>query len=131
MFKTIIAVKPFPQLLCTSSLMHIYCFCIIPSGEYVHVYPFQINGIFHKTTYTKFRMVLVYIEGSQVIISKSRNINLETHLRLHMSQDLTGGTFWQQKSIVRFLQRTKDLAIVNNYRKFEEIIFTNNKDMSV
>ena len=25
----------------------------------------------------------------------------------------------------------KDLAVVNNYRKFEEIIFTNNKDMSV
>ena len=25
----------------------------------------------------------------------------------------------------------KDLAIVNNYRKFEEIIFTNNKDMSI
>ena len=48
-----------------------------------------------------------------------------------MSQDLTEGTFWQQKSIVRYLQRKKDLAIVNNYRKFEEIIFTNNKDMSV
>ena len=25
----------------------------------------------------------------------------------------------------------EDLAVVNNYRKFEEIIFTNNKDMSV
>ena len=25
----------------------------------------------------------------------------------------------------------KDLAVVNNYRKFEEIIFTNSKDMSV
>ena len=25
----------------------------------------------------------------------------------------------------------KDLAVVNNYRKFKEIIFTNNKDMSV
>ena len=25
----------------------------------------------------------------------------------------------------------KDLAVMNNYRKFEEIIFTNNKDMSV
>ena len=25
----------------------------------------------------------------------------------------------------------KDLAVVNIYRKFEEIIFTNNKDMSV
>ena len=25
----------------------------------------------------------------------------------------------------------KDLAFVNNYRNFEEIIFTNNKDMSV
>ena len=50
---------------------------------------------------------------------------------IHLSQDLTGGTFWQQKSIVRYLQRNKDLAIVNNYRKFEEIIFTNNKDMSV
>ena len=51
--------------------------------------------------------------------------------KLHMSQDLTEGTFWQQKSIMRYLQRKKDLAIVNNYRKFEEIIFTNNKDMSV
>ena len=50
---------------------------------------------------------------------------------LHMSQDLTEGTFWQQKSIVRYLQRKKNLAIVNNYRKFEEIIFTNKKDMSV
>ena len=50
---------------------------------------------------------------------------------LKMSQYLTEGTFWQLKSIVRFLQRKKDLAIVDNYRKFEEIIFTNNKDMSV
>ena len=25
----------------------------------------------------------------------------------------------------------KELAVVNNYRKFDEIIFTNNKDMSV
>ena len=30
-----------------------------------------------------------------------------------------------------YLQRKKDLAFVNNYRKFEEIIFTNDKDMSV
>ena len=29
------------------------------------------------------------------------------------------------------LKRKKDPAVVNNYRKFEEIIFTNNKDMSV
>ena len=29
------------------------------------------------------------------------------------------------------LHRKKDLAVVNNYRKFEEIIFTNNKDMRV
>ena len=48
-----------------------------------------------------------------------------------MSQDLTERTFWQQKSLVRYLQRKKDLVIVNNYRKFEEIVFTNNKDMSV
>ena len=48
-----------------------------------------------------------------------------------MNQDLTEGTFWQHNSIVKYLQRKKDLAIVNNYRKFEEIIFTNNKDMSV
>ena len=48
-----------------------------------------------------------------------------------MSQDLTKGTFWQYKAKVRYLQRKKDLAIVNNYRKFEDIIFTNNKDMSV
>ena len=25
----------------------------------------------------------------------------------------------------------ENLAVVNNYRKFEEVIFTNNKDMSV
>ena len=49
----------------------------------------------------------------------------------YMSQDLTKGTFWQLKSKVRNSQRKKDLAVVNNYRKFEEIIFTNNKDMSV
>ena len=48
-----------------------------------------------------------------------------------MSQDLTKGTFWQLKSKVRYLQRKKDLAVVNNYRKFEEIVFTNNKDMIV
>ena len=48
-----------------------------------------------------------------------------------MSQDLTKGTFWQFKSKVRYLLGKKDLAVVNNYRKFEEIIFTNNKDMSV
>ena len=48
-----------------------------------------------------------------------------------MSQDLIEGTFWQQKSIVRYLKREKDLAIVNSYSKFEEIIFTNNKDMGV
>ena len=48
-----------------------------------------------------------------------------------MSQDLTEGTFWQYKSKVRYLQRKKDLAVVKNYRKFGEIIFTNNKDMSV
>ena len=35
------------------------------------------------------------------------------------------------KSKVRYLQRKKDLAVVNNYRKFEEIIFTNDKGMSV
>ena len=52
-------------------------------------------------------------------------------MRIHMSQDLTEGTIWQYKSKVRYLQRKKDLAVVNNYRKFEEIIFTNNKDMSV
>ena len=34
-----------------------------------------------------------------------------------MSQDLTGRTFWQYKSKVRYLQRKKDLAVVNNYRK--------------
>ena len=50
---------------------------------------------------------------------------------IYMSQDLTKGTFWQYKSKVRYLQRKKDLAVVNSYRKFEEIIFTNNKDMSV
>ena len=50
---------------------------------------------------------------------------------MYLSQDLTEGTFWQQKSKVRYLQKMKDLAIVNDYRKFEEIIFTNNKDMSV
>ena len=44
---------------------------------------------------------------------------------------LTEGTFWQLKSKVRYLQRMKDLAIVNNGRKFKEIIFTNKKDMSV
>ena len=27
--------------------------------------------------------------------------------------------------------KKEDLAVLNNYRKFEEIIFTNNKDMSV
>ena len=32
---------------------------------------------------------------------------------------------------MRYLQRKKDLAVVNNYRKFQEIIFTNKKDMSV
>ena len=35
------------------------------------------------------------------------------------------------KTKVRYLQWKEDLAVVNNYRKFEEIIFTNNKDMSV
>ena len=30
-----------------------------------------------------------------------------------MSQDLTEGTIWQQKSKVRYLQRKKDLAVVN------------------
>ena len=48
-----------------------------------------------------------------------------------MSQDLTKGTLWQKKSKVRYLKKKKDIAVVNNYRKFEEIIFTNNKDMSV
>ena len=48
-----------------------------------------------------------------------------------MSQDLAKGTFWQYKSKVRYLLRKKDVAVANNYRKFEEIIFTNNKDMSV
>ena len=48
-----------------------------------------------------------------------------------MSQDLTKGTFWQYKSKVRYLQRKKDLDVVNNYRKFDEVIFTNNKDMSI
>ena len=48
-----------------------------------------------------------------------------------MCQDLTKGTFWQYKSKLRYLQRKKDLAVVNNYRKFDEIIFTNNKDMSI
>ena len=28
---------------------------------------------------------------------------------------------------MRYLQRKKDLAALNNYRKFEEIIFTNKK----
>ena len=55
----------------------------------------------------------------------------ESRYKIYVSQDLTEGTFWQQKSIMRYLQRKKDLAIVNNYRKFEAIIFTNNKDMSV
>ena len=32
---------------------------------------------------------------------------------------------------MRYLQRKKDLAVVNNYRKFEEIIFTNDNVMSV
>ena len=32
---------------------------------------------------------------------------------------------------MKYLQRKKDLAVVNKYRKFEEIIFTNNEDMSV
>ena len=35
------------------------------------------------------------------------------------------------KSKVRYLQRKKDSAVVNNYRKFDENIFTHNKDMSV
>ena len=32
---------------------------------------------------------------------------------------------------LRYLQKKKDLAVVNKYRKFEDIILTNNKDMSV
>ena len=36
-----------------------------------------------------------------------------------------------EKAKVRYLQRKKGLAVVNNYRKFEEIFFTNNKNMSV
>ena len=35
------------------------------------------------------------------------------------------------KSKIEIFAEKKDLAFVNNYRKFEEIIFTNNKDMSV
>ena len=57
--------------------------------------------------------------------------NQENNFRIYMSQDLTKGTFWQSKLKVRYLQRKKNLAVVNNYRKFEEIIFTNNKDMIV
>ena len=50
---------------------------------------------------------------------------------IYMSQDMIKRTFWQLKSKVRYLQRKKDLALANNYRKFEEIIFTNNEDMSI
>ena len=61
-----------------------------------------------------------------------KSITLQgTANKIYMSQDLTEGTFWQLKSKVRYLQRKKKLAVVINYRKFEEIIFTNNKDMSV
>ena len=48
-----------------------------------------------------------------------------------MVQDLIKGALWQLKSKVLFLHRKKDQPIVNNYRKFEEIIFTDSKDMSV
>ena len=58
---------------------------------------------------------------------QSENVSIQ----MNMSQDLTEGTFWQDKSKVRYLQRKKDLAVVNNYRKFEENIFTNNKDMRI
>ena len=50
---------------------------------------------------------------------------------IYMCQDLTNETLWQLKSKVGFLHRKKDQANVNNYGKFEEIIFTNSKDMSV
>ena len=63
--------------------------------------------------------------------SKEVPYYLQTTKKNEISQDLTEGTFRQQKSIVRYLQRKKDLAIINNHSKFEEIIFTNNKDMSV
>ena len=32
---------------------------------------------------------------------------------------------------IEIFTEKKDLSVVNNYRKSEEIIFTNNKDMSV
>ena len=56
---------------------------------------------------------------------------LRVHKILYMSQDPAEGTFWQQKSIVRYLQIKKDLSIVNKNRNFEDIIFTKDKDMSV
>ena len=48
---------------------------------------------------------------------------------LYLSQGLKKGPSGNTKSKVSYLQRKKDLAVVNNYRKFEDIIFTNNKDM--
>ena len=52
-----------------------------------------------------------------------------TQSTLEPKSDKRGLSAIQVKSEI--LQRKKDLAVVNIYRKFEEIIFTNNKDMSV
>ena len=49
-----------------------------------------------------------------------------------MGQDLTQGTLWHLKSKFSYLQNMKDNSVVNNSLKIcEDIISTNNKDMSV
>ena len=62
--------------------------------------------------------------GKQMV--KYANIWRITNEQRSDSRDLLA-----KKSKLRYLQRKKDLAVVNNYRKFEEIIFTNNRDVSV
>ena len=47
-----------------------------------------------------------------------------------MSQDLTKGTFWQKKVRSEIFTEKERPSCCEQLQKIEEIIFTNNKDMS-
>ena len=61
-------------------------------------------------------------------VSSSQPILIDNEITYDPRSDRRDLLAIQVKSVI-FTE--KDLAVVNNYRKFEEIVFTNNKDMSV
>ena len=54
-----------------------WCIKIKGKASLSYFNPFETNGIFHKFSYSYLRVFIVYIEGSQVMISKNLSLKID------------------------------------------------------